>query len=114
MEKQQIGVIGLASLGKDLALNIECRGYTVSVYSHSTNKTKEFINNEAKGKSVVGTFSIREFVHSLKEPRNILVMVKKGKPTNLIINSLKPFLQKGDIVIDGGLTFFQDAFPLNK
>lgn len=102
MAQQQIGVIGLATLGKDLALNIESRGYSVSVYSHSANKTKEFIKKEAQGKSVVGTYSISEFVCSLKKPRNILIMMKTGSPTNLTINSLKPFLQKGDVIIDGG------------
>ena len=102
MDKQQIGVIGLTDSGKDIALSIESRGYSVSVYSHSFIKTKEFIKKEAQGKRVVGTYSISEFVDSLKKPCNILIMMKTGRPTNLTINALKPFLQKGDIIIDGG------------
>lgn len=102
MDKQQFGVIGLTNLGKGIALNIESSGYSVSVYSHSFKKTKEFIKKEAQGKRVVGTYSISEFVDSLKKPCNILIMMKTGTSTNLTINELKPFLQKGDIIIDGG------------
>ncbi|SMQ86679.1 NAD binding domain of 6-phosphogluconate dehydrogenase [Bacillus sp. OV166] len=76
MNQQQVGVIGLADLGKDIALNIESRGFSVSVYSHSSSKTKEFIKKEAKGKRVVGTYSISEFVHSLKKPRNTKDIIK--------------------------------------
>jgi 6-phosphogluconate dehydrogenase len=83
---------------------MESCGYSVSVFSHSANKTKEFIKKEAQGKSVIGTYSISEFVDSLIKPRNILIMMKTGRPTNSTINELKPYLQKGDIIIDGGNT----------
>lgn len=106
---QQIGVIGLAVMGKNLALNIESRGFSVSVYNRSREKTDEFLNNEAKGKNVVGTYTIEEFVNSLEKPRKIMLMVKAGGPTDATIESLKPFLDKGDIIIDGGNTFFKDT-----
>ncbi|MBS4177890.1 NADP-dependent phosphogluconate dehydrogenase [Lederbergia citrea] len=114
MSKQQIGVIGLAVMGKNLALNIESRGYSVSVYNRSSNKTEEFMQNEANGKNFVGAYSIEEFVNSLEKPRKILLMVKAGNATDATIESLKPFLEKGDILIDGGNTFFHDTIRRNK
>ncbi|WP_261382314.1 NAD(P)-binding domain-containing protein, partial [Bacillus licheniformis] len=84
MAKQQIGVVGLAVMGKNLALNIESRGFSVSVYNRSSEKTEEFLK-EAEGKNVVGTYSIEEFVESLEKPRKILLMVKAGTPTDATI-----------------------------
>jgi 6-phosphogluconate dehydrogenase len=109
MVKQKIGVIGLAVMGKNLALNIESRGYSVSVYNRSSEKTEEFLKNEANGKNFFGAKSTEEFIHSLEKPRKILLMVKAGEPTDATIESLKPYLEKGDILIDGGNTFFQDT-----
>ncbi|WP_027416002.1 NADP-dependent phosphogluconate dehydrogenase [Aneurinibacillus terranovensis] len=114
MAQQQIGVIGLAVMGKNLALNIESRGYSVSVYNRSFEKTEEFLKTEAEGKNFVGTSTIEEFVNSLEKPRKILLMVKAGAPTDATIDSLKPYLEKGDILIDGGNTFFQDTIRRNK
>lgn len=114
MSKQQIGVIGLAVMGKNLALNIESRGYSVSVFNRSYDKTEEFLKNEAEGKNFVGLQTIEEFVQSLETPRKILLMVKAGSATDATIESLKPYLEKGDILIDGGNTFFQDTIRRNK
>jgi 6-phosphogluconate dehydrogenase len=114
MSKQQIGVIGLAVMGKNLALNIESRGYSVSVFNRSIEKTEEFIKNEAAGKNFFGATSIEEFVNSLEKPRKILLMVKAGGPTDATIDSLKPYLEKGDILIDGGNTFFEDTIRRNN
>ncbi|MEH7515445.1 NADP-dependent phosphogluconate dehydrogenase [Gottfriedia acidiceleris] len=113
MAKQQIGVIGLAVMGKNLALNIESRGFSISVYNRSVEKTEEFLK-EAKGKNVVGTFSIEEFVNSLETPRKILIMVKAGAPTDSTIEQLLPHLDKGDILIDGGNTYYKDTQRRNK
>ena len=113
MSKQQIGVIGLAVMGKNLAFNIESRGYTVSVYNRSQSKTDEMMN-EAQGKNVVPTYSLEDFVASLEVPRKILLMVKAGEATDATINQLKPLLQKGDILIDGGNTFFKDTQRRNQ
>jgi 6-phosphogluconate dehydrogenase len=113
MAKQQIGVIGLAVMGKNLALNIESRGYSVAVYNRSREKTDEFLK-EAEGKNIVGTYSIEEFVNALEKPRKILLMVKAGAPTDATIEQLKPYLEKGDILIDGGNTYFKDTQRRNK
>ncbi len=113
MSKQQIGVIGLAVMGKNLAFNIESRGYTVSVYNRSQSKTDEMMN-EAQGKNIVPAYSLEEFVASLEVPRKILLMVKAGEATDATINQLKPLLQKGDILIDGGNTFFKDTQRRNQ
>ncbi|MDQ0225000.1 NADP-dependent phosphogluconate dehydrogenase [Metabacillus niabensis] len=113
MSKQQIGVIGLAVMGKNLALNIESRGFSVSVFNRSAEKTEEFLK-EAEGKNVVGTYSIEEFVQSLETPRKILLMVKAGAPTDATIESLLPHLDKGDILIDGGNTLYTDTQRRNK
>ncbi|CAI6294355.1 6-phosphogluconate dehydrogenase, NADP(+)-dependent, decarboxylating [Bacillus subtilis] len=113
MSKQQIGVIGLAVMGKNLALNIESRGFSVSVYNRSSSKTEEFLQ-EAKGKNVVCTYSIEEFVQSLETPRKILLMVKAGTATDATIQSLLPHLEKDDILIDGGNTYYKDTQRRNK
>ncbi|MDP4090584.1 MAG: NADP-dependent phosphogluconate dehydrogenase, partial [Bacillota bacterium] len=113
MSKQQIGVIGLAVMGKNLALNIESRGFTVSVYNRSREKTEELIK-EAQGRKLVGTYSIEEFVNSLEVPRRILIMVKAGKPVDDTIEQLKPFISEGDILIDGGNSFFVDTMRRNR
>lgn len=113
MSKQQIGVIGLAVMGKNLAMNIESRGYSVSVYNRSREKTDEMLA-ETEGKNIYGTFSIEEFVESLEKPRKILLMVKAGAATDATIDQLKPHLEKGDIIIDGGNTYFADTQRRNK
>lgn len=113
MSKQQFGVIGLAVMGKNLAWNIESRGYTVSVYNRSSEKTDEMLA-ESNGKNIFGTYSMEEFVESLEKPRKIMLMVKAGGPTDATIEQLKPLLDKGDIVIDGGNTYFVDTQRRNK
>lgn len=113
MEKTQIGIIGLAVMGKNLAMNIESRGYSVSVYNRSREKTDEMLK-ETNGKNIKGTYSIEEFVNSLEKPRKIMLMVKAGAPTDATIEQLKPLLEKGDILIDGGNTLFTDTQRRNK
>jgi 6-phosphogluconate dehydrogenase len=113
MSKQDVGVIGLAVMGKNLALNIESRGYSVSVYNRSREKTDDMLI-EAKGKSVYGTFTIKEFVESLKPPRRIIIMVKAGKPVDDTIYQLKEYISKGDIIIDAGNSFYGDTIRRSK
>lgn len=113
MTKQQIGVIGLAVMGKNLAFNIESRGYSISVFNRSGSKTDEMMK-EAEGKNVTATYTLEEFVDSLETPRKILLMVKAGAATDATIEQLKPLLDKGDIVIDGGNTFFKDTQRRNE
>jgi 6-phosphogluconate dehydrogenase len=113
MAKQQIGVIGLAVMGKNLALNIESRGYTVSVFNRSREKTDQMIQ-ENEGKQLTPTFTLEEFVESLETPRKILIMVQAGKATDATIDGLLPLLTEGDIIIDGGNAYFPDTMRRNK
>lgn len=113
MKKQQVGVIGLAVMGKNLALNIESRGFSVSVYNRSRQKTDDLVR-EAKSKNLKGAYSIKEFVSSLEEPRKIIIMVKAGKPVDDTIEQLKPYLSKGDVIIDGGNSYFHDTIRRSR
>ena len=113
MSKQQIGVVGMAVMGKNLALNIESRGYSVSIFNRTASKTEE-VAKEHGDKKLVPTYTIEEFVDSLEKPRRIMLMVQAGKATDLTIQSLLPHLDKGDILIDGGNTFFQDTIRRNE
>ncbi|MDU6434376.1 MAG: NADP-dependent phosphogluconate dehydrogenase, partial [Pantoea sp.] len=113
MSKQQIGVVGMAVMGRNLALNIESRGYTVSIFNRSREKTDEVIA-ENQGKKLAPYYTIEEFVESLEKPRRILLMVQAGEATDKTIASLTPHLDKGDILIDGGNTFYKDTIRRNK
>ncbi len=106
---KNVGVVGLTVMGKNLALNIESRGYFVSVFNRTYERTERFLENEAKGKNFKGSEKIEDFVASLEKPRTILLMVKAGKPTDATIDALLPHLDKGDIIIDGGNTFYKDS-----
>ena len=106
---QSFGVIGLAVMGENLALNVERNGFPISVYNRSPEKTQTFMETRAKGKNVVATYSLEEFVASLERPRRILVMVKAGKPVDAVIEQLKPLLEEGDMIIDGGNSLFDDT-----
>ena len=113
MSKQQIGVVGMAVMGRNLALNIESRGYSVSIFNRSSSKTVEVIALHPD-KKLVPTYTVEEFVASLEKPRRILLMVKAGEATDKTIQSLLPHLDKGDILIDGGNTFFKDTMRRNE
>ena len=113
MSKQQVGVIGMAVMGKNLALNIESRGYSVSLYNRTSSKTTAVVE-ENPDKNVVATYDLEEFVDSLEKPRKILLMVQAGKGTDAVIQQLLPYLDKGDILIDGGNTFYQDTIRRSK
>ncbi|MFR0555312.1 NADP-dependent phosphogluconate dehydrogenase [Loigolactobacillus coryniformis subsp. coryniformis] len=114
MEKQtpQIGVVGMAVMGKNLALNIESRGYTVAIYNRTSSKT-ETVAKEHADKKLVPSYSIQDFVASLEKPRRIILMVKAGAGTDAVIQELLPLLDKGDVLIDGGNTFFKDTMRRN-
>ncbi len=108
LSKQQVGVVGMAVMGKNLALNIESRGYSVSIYNRTNAKT-DLVISENPGKNLVATYELEEFVQSLEQPRQILLMVQAGKGTDAVIQQLLPFLDKGDILVDGGNTFYKDT-----
>lgn len=113
MGKQQIGVIGLAVMGKNLALNIESRGYSVSVYNRSRPSIDQLVE-EAKGKNIVGTYTLEEFVNSLETPRKIIIMIRAGQPVDDVIESLKQYIEKGDLLIDCGNSFYMDTMRRSK
>ncbi|EJR45104.1 6-phosphogluconate dehydrogenase, decarboxylating 2 [Bacillus cereus VD107] len=113
MAKLQIGVVGVGVMGKSLALNFESKGYSVALYDISKEKVNEIIE-ENRGKNLVGTHMVEEFVNSLESPRKILLMVNAGEITDKAIDSLLPHLDKGDILIDGGNTYFVDTMRRNK
>ena len=106
---QSFGVIGLAVMGENLALNVERNGFPISVYNRSPEKTQAFMANRAGGKNVIAAYSLEEFVASLERPRRILLMVKAGKPVDAVIEQLMPLLDPEDMIIDGGNSLYEDT-----
>jgi 6-phosphogluconate dehydrogenase len=109
-----IGLIGLAVMGENLVLNMESHGFSVAVFNRTTSKVDNFINGRAKGKNIKGTHSIEELIKSLKRPRKVMIMVKAGKPVDDNIEQIITFLEKGDIIIDGGNSYFPDTIRRTK
>lgn len=109
MKKADIGLIGLAVMGENLVMNMESKGFTVAVYNRSTDKVTNFVEGRAKGKNIIGAYSLKELVDSLAIPRKVMIMVKAGKPVDDFIDLLIPLLDKGDIIIDGGNSHFPDT-----
>jgi len=109
MTQPSFGVIGLAVMGENLALNVESRGFPVAVYNRTSSKTEDFMAKRASDKNVTAAYSLEEFVKTLARPRKILVMVKAGKPVDIVIDQLKPLLEPGDMIIDGGNSLYQDT-----
>jgi len=109
MGKVDIGLIGLAVMGENLAMNIENKGFSICVYNRTTDKVDSFINGRAGGKNICGAYSLEEFVNCLKPPRKIILLVKAGKPVDDYIEALVPLLSPGDIIIDGGNTHYPDT-----
>jgi 6-phosphogluconate dehydrogenase len=114
MSTYDIGLIGLAVMGENLVLNMESHGFSVAVFNRTTSKVDRFINGRAKGKNIKGTYSIEELIKSLKRPRKVIIMVKAGKPVDDNIEQIMPFLEKGDIIIDGGNSYFPDTIRRTK
>ena len=109
MKKSDIGLIGLAVMGENLVINMESKGFTVSVFNRSTEKVTKFVEGRAKGKNIVGTYSLEELVASLEKPRKVMMMVKAGVAVDDMIEKLLPLLDDGDIIIDGGNSHFPDT-----
>ena len=109
MDKAKIGLVGLGVMGQNLVLNMERNGFPVAVYNRTAEKTKDFVEGPAKGKNIIPVFSYSELMQVLEKPRRILLMVKAGAPVDLVIDQIKPFLEQGDILIDGGNSLFSDT-----
>jgi len=108
-ESCDIGLIGLAVMGRNLVLNMNDHGYRVAVFNRTVSKVDEFIANEASGTQVVGAHSLAELTRLLKRPRRVMMMVKAGETVDEMIESLLPLLEQGDIIIDGGNSHFPDT-----
>ena len=109
MSEADIGLIGLAVMGQNLALNINDHGYRIAVYNRSKEKTENFQSGTASDTDIIATFSLEELVSQLKSPRRVILMIKAGKPVDLTIDALLPLLDEGDIIIDGGNSHFPET-----
>jgi 6-phosphogluconate dehydrogenase len=109
MLKADFGVTGLGVMGRNLALNMERNGFRVAVHNRTDAKTRDLVDNRAKGKNLIGTYSYADFVDALEKPRRIMIMVKAGAPVDAVIEKLKPLLDPGDILIDGGNSFYEET-----
>ncbi|KAG1472503.1 hypothetical protein G6F56_001501 [Rhizopus delemar] len=109
-----IGLIGLAVMGQNLILNMNDHGYTVCAYNRTTSKVDDFLANEAKGTNIVGAHSVEELCAKLKRPRKVMLLVKAGSAVDAFIDQLLPFLEEGDIIIDGGNSHFPDSIRRTK
>jgi len=114
MQANDIGLIGLAVMGQNLALNMERNSFKVAVYNRTEAMTHTFLEGPALGKNITATYSLKEFAASLKRPRKVILMVKAGPAVDDILSQLRPYLQPGDLLIDGGNSFFQDTERRSK
>jgi 6-phosphogluconate dehydrogenase len=113
-EKAKIGLIGLGVMGENLALNIERNGYPIAIFNRTVEKVDEFVNSRGKGKKVIGCHDAKTFIETLEKPRKVILLVKAGSAVDATIDSIKPYLEKGDIIIDGGNSHFTDTVKREK
>ena len=109
MKKADIGLIGLAVMGENLVMNMESKGFTVAVYNRTGDKVTNFVEGRAKGKNIIGTYSLEELAANLEKPRKVMMMVKAGAAVDALIEQLLGVLEEGDIIIDGGNSHFPDT-----
>ncbi|MFQ5854161.1 MAG: NADP-dependent phosphogluconate dehydrogenase [Anaerolineae bacterium] len=109
MNERDIGLIGLAVMGQNLVLNMERNGFGVAVYNRTGSKTTDFIEGPAAGKNITATYAVEDLVAALKKPRVVMIMVQAGTPVDAVIGQLTPHLEHGDLIIDGGNSFFPDT-----
>jgi len=109
MAGQQFGLIGLGVMGQNFVLNVERNGFGVAVHNRTRSVTEEFVAGPAAGKNIVPTYTVGEFIAALERPRRIMLLVKAGPPVDAVIGQLLPLLEEGDLIIDGGNSFFLDT-----
>ena len=109
MKKSDIGLIGLAVMGENLVMNMESKGFTVTVYNRTAQKVDNFLSGRAKGKNITGAYTLEELVASLEKPRKVMMMIKAGQAVDDMIEQLIPLMEPGDIIIDGGNSHFPDT-----
>ena len=108
MKLHDIGVVGMAVMGSNLALNMADHGFMVSVYNYTPDLTKKFISEQPHA-NITGYYELQAFVQSLQRPRKIMLMIMAGAPVDSMIEQLVPLLEDGDIIIDGGNSYFGDT-----
>ena len=108
-ENADIAVVGLAVMGENLILNLESKGFTVACFNRTTSKVDGFINGRASGKKIIGCYSMEKLVQTLNKPRQVMCMIKAGSAVDAFIESVTPYLEAGDIIIDGGNSYFPDT-----
>lgn len=109
MGKADIGLIGLAVMGENLVLNMERNGFTVAVHNRSIDKVKQFVAEAGPDKKIIGAMTVPELVQALKTPRIVMLMIKAGSPVDLVVEELIPLLEPGDVIIDGGNSYYKDT-----
>src|SRR5438132_754381 len=109
MSRAQVGLIGLAVMGENLALNIASKGFPIAVFNRTTAVTEAYLAGAAKGKDVAGTTTLQELVAAIERPRRIVIMVQAGPPVDAVLGQLLPLLDKGDLVMDCGNSLYQDT-----
>ena len=114
MKKADIGLIGLAVMGENLVMNMESKGFTVAVYNRTTEKVDSFVHGRAAGRNIIGCHSLRELADRLEKPRKVMMMVKAGAAVDDLIEQVIPYLEAGDILIDGGNSHFPDTIRRTK
>ena len=114
MQVNDIGLIGLAVMGQNLVLNMERNSFKVAVYNRTEVTTHTFLEGPVLGKNITATYSLKDFAASLKRPRKVILMVKAGSAVDDILSQLRPYLQPGDLLIDGGNSFFLDTERRSK
>lgn len=113
-KKADIGLVGLAVMGENLVLNMESKGFSVAVFNRTVSKVDDFMNGRGKDKNIIGCHTVEELVENLEKPRKVMIMVKAGAPVDAFIGQILPFLEKGDILIDGGNSHFPDSIRRTK
>ncbi len=114
MAQCDFGLIGLAVMGENLVMNIESKGFSVAVFNRTVEKVDKFVQGRAADKNIVGCRSLQELVNALERPRKVMILVKAGAPVDAVIDDLAPLLEPGDLIIDGGNSFFQDTIRRHK
>lgn len=114
MSKENMGLIGLGVMGANLSLNIERRGFSLAVFDVATELTDKFMERIGSGKKISATYSLEEFFQALERPRKIMMMITAGSPVDSVIKNMEPYLEKGDLLIDGGNSFFKDTIRRNR
>ena len=104
-----IGLVGLAVMGENLILNMESKGFTVACYNRTASKVEDFVNGRAAGKKIIGCHTLKELIGKLERPRKVMCMIKAGEPVDAFIESVHPYLEPGDIIIDGGNSNYVDT-----